>query len=142
MNRPFAIAFIGALITCAPAHALDPPPEHAFVAGTFALVGRGPDGGKAYSGKATIGLDGSTLVLTRTIGAARTVARGALARAGDAKVLRFAWKEGKLDREMVCQFGADLDNYPRLTCLWGVKGNPHKAPGIEALFSTAGWDGP
>jgi len=108
-----------------------------FVAGDYAMVGRRPDSGPAYSGTARIELRGETLVLTRKIGQATTVYEGALERADPPsdrpRVFRFRWAQGKSKMLMTCLMRADLDNFARLTCEWAD--NPqHKDPGLEAFF--------
>jgi hypothetical protein len=112
-----------------------------FVVGRYDLIGRHPDGGKLYAGKASIDVVGGHLRLTREIDGWRGDIFGTIRRAdpGETLVLSFAWGE-KPGMEMVCLIGSDLDNYPRLTCHWGKVGNPHKKPGMEAYFSREPWE--
>ena len=112
-----------------------------FVVGRYDLIGRHPDGGKLYSGRARIDLVGAHLRLTREIDGWRGEVFGTVRRAdpGEALVLNFAWNTDPA-MEMVCLIGSDLDNYARLTCHWGRAGNPHKKPGMEAYFAQEPWD--
>ncbi len=112
-----------------------------FVAGDYAVVGRAPDGGAAYSGTATIAEDGEQLVLERRIGGRTVRAVGRVevpSPPGEGQVLRFRWDDGQAIT-MTCLVAGDLDNYARLTCLRGADGQPPKEPGLEAMFSTAAW---
>ena len=54
---------------------------------------------------------------------------------GEGRVLRFRWGDPEMI-VMTCMVGADLDNYPRLTCLWGREDPQPKMPGLEAMFAT------
>ncbi len=110
-----------------------------FVAGDYALVGREPDGGAAYAGTARITQDGDQLVLERRIGGrtVRAVGRVEVPSPPDeGQVLRFRWGDGQAVT-MTCLVAGDLDNYARLTCLWGAEKQQLKEPGLEAMFSTA-----
>jgi hypothetical protein len=40
---------------------------------------------------------------------------------------------------MTCPVSSDLDNFGRLSCLWVVEGQQHRAPGLEVYFSTETW---
>ena len=57
---------------------------------------------------------------------------------GEGQVLRFRWNDGQAIT-MTCLVAGDLDNYARLTCLWGADGQASKEPGLEAMFSTTAW---
>jgi hypothetical protein len=35
---------------------------------------------------------------------------------------------------MTCPVSSDLDNFGRLSCLWVVEGQQHRAPGLEGIF--------
>jgi hypothetical protein len=110
----------------------------AFVAGDYALVGREPDGGGAYAGMAKIAEDGEQLILERRIGGRTVRALGRVevpSPPGEGQVLRFRWTDGQA-MTMTCLIAGDLDNYARLTCLWGADAQPPKEPGLEAMFST------
>ena len=52
---------------------------------------------------------------------------------GEAQVLRFRWTDPKA-MLMTCLIDGDLDNYPRLTCLWARDDIKPATPGLEALF--------
>jgi hypothetical protein len=109
-----------------------------FVAGDYALVGRAPDGGASYTGTATIAEEGDHLSLERQVGgrAVRAVGRVEVpSPPGEGQVLRFRWDDGQAI-SMTCLVAGDLDNYARLTCLWGADGQDLKEPGLEAMFST------
>jgi hypothetical protein len=137
-------AFLGAIAVAAvaagPADADDDAASdlRAFVAGDYMLVGREPDGGPAYAGTAKIAEDGERLVLERRIGGRTAHAVGRVevpSPPGEGQVLRFRWADGQA-MTMTCLVGGDLDNYARLTCLWGADAQMPKEPGLEAMFST------
>ena len=110
-----------------------------FVAGDYALIGREPDGGGAYAGTAKIAQEGEQLVLERRIGGRTVRAVGRVevpSPPGEGRVLRFRWDDGQAVT-MTCLVAGDLDNYARLTCLWGADGQDLKEPGLEAMFPTA-----
>ncbi len=112
-----------------------------FVAGDYALIGREPDGGGPYAGTARITQDGDYLVLDRRVGGRTVHAVGRVevpSPPGEGQVLRFRWGDGQA-MTMTCLVAGDLDNYARLTCLWGADGQPPKEPGLEAMFATAAW---
>jgi len=109
-----------------------------FVAGDYALIGREPDGGGPYAGTARITQDGDRLVLERRVGGRTVRAVGRVevpSPPGEGQVLRFRWGDGQA-MLMTCLVAGDLDNYARLTCLWGADGQQLKEPGLEAMFST------
>ena len=126
----------------APPGGVEGPPLDFFV-GSYAIVGQEPEGGAVYSGSAEIKIDGSNLVMTRRIGGHSTEAIGSfeVALGGEAKVLRFR-SSARSAATMTCLSGTDLDNYPRLTCLWQRAGKAPASPGLEALFPTAAWKSP
>jgi len=110
-----------------------------FVAGEYAVVGREPDGGAPYAGTAKITQEGEQLILERRIGGRTVRAVGRVevpSPPGEGQVLRFRWNDGQ-EITMTCLVAGDLDNYARLTCLWGADGQPPKEPGLEAMFATA-----
>jgi hypothetical protein len=112
-----------------------------FVAGEYAVVGRAPDGGAAYSGLATIEHDGDVLLMKRRVGDKEVVAEGEADIAvppGDRRVLRFRWRDPD-PKTMTCLAHSDLDNYARLTCVWLADGSEPQQPGLETLFPTAAW---
>jgi hypothetical protein len=112
-----------------------------FVAGDYAVVGRKPDGGAPYAGTATISEDRPQVVLERRIGGRTVRAIGRVevpSPPGEGHVLRFRWNEGQAVT-MTCLAAGDLENYARLTCLWGADGEPPQEPGLEAMFPTATW---
>lgn len=112
-----------------------------FVAGDYALVGRGPDGGASYAGTAKIVEEGDHLSLERQVSGHSVRATGRIevpSPPGEGQVLRFRWDDGQAIT-MTCLVAGDLDNYARLTCLWGADGQELKEPGLEAMFSTTAW---
>ena len=117
------------------------PYQWSFVPGRYQLIGRHPDSTQTYTGTARIDRVGAQLRLSRDIGGKRSRLFGVIRRAdpGEAYVLAFKWNERR-PQEMVCLVGSDLDNYPRLTCHWGLAGNPHRQPGMEAYFAQEPWD--
>jgi hypothetical protein len=144
-KRPLAGAVAAgiALLAAAPAMAAesDAAVLMSFVAGDYALVGRGPDGGASYAGTATIAEEGDHLSLERRVGGNTVRATGRVevpSPPGEGQVLRFHWTDGQAIT-MTCLVAGDLDNYARLTCLWGADGQQVKEPGLEAMFSTTAW---
>jgi hypothetical protein len=112
-----------------------------FVVGDYVLVGREPDGGAAYSGAARLEQAGGGLVLHRRVGGVETTARGTLevpSPPGEGRVLRFRW-QASAPMVMACLVGGDLDNFARLTCVWGPERAEPELPGLEALFPTGAW---
>ncbi len=115
-----------------------PPPG--FFDGDYALIGRAPDGGAAYHGRARIETDGCAMTLRRRIVDRERVATGGwklLDHPQGAAVLEF--REAEDGTILNCLFDADLGNYPRLTCMRTAIGVAHSEPGLEALFPTASW---
>jgi hypothetical protein len=142
IGRYFAIALLtGTFLLPAYGMEADEPFQWDFVTGRFQLIGRYPDSLRTYTGTARIERVAKKLRLTRDIAGKRTQVYGGirLADPGEAYVLSFEWNE-KATMNMVCLIGSDLDNYPRLTCHWGNKGNPHTQPGMEAYFAQEPWD--
>ncbi len=119
----------------------DEPMHWDFVPGRYTLIGRYPDSAHTYTGVARIERTGQRLRLTRHVGGRTSRVYGVVRRAdpGEAWVLEFKWQERRA-MEMICLVGADLDNYARLTCHWGVTRNPHRQPGMEAYFAQEPWD--
>jgi hypothetical protein len=116
-------------------------PWFALVPGRFVFVGRNPDNGATYAGTASISTQGERFSLMRTIGSKTIAATGTIEvphPPGEGKVLRFRWKD-KQPHLMTCLIQSDLDNYARLTCLWGVEGAKYNLPGLESYFSAAAW---
>lgn len=111
-----------------------------FVPGSFVFIGRSPDNGATYSGTAVITANKQGFRLERTIGTKKMTAKGTIevASPGEGEVLRFKSDDNK-PYLMTCLVHGDLDNYPRLTCLWELGGQIHKTPGLEAYFSTEVW---
>ena len=138
-----AVAAVGAVLAAAPAMAdeSDASVLMSFVAGDYALVGREPDGGASYAGTATVAEEGDHLSLERQVGGRTVRATGRVevpSPPGEGQVLRFRWTDGQAIT-MTCLVAGDLDNYARLTCLWGADGQDLKEPGLEAMFSTTAW---
>jgi hypothetical protein len=139
---PTALLALG-LLLAQPAFAADDDesPLWDFARGRYTLVGRQPDSLATYTGTAKIERAGRQLRLTRAVAGKRSTIYGEVRRAdpGEAWVLSFKWGQ-KVQMEMVCLVGPDLDNYARLTCHWGRAGNPHAQPGMEAYFAQEPWD--
>jgi hypothetical protein len=138
-----AVAALIAALAAGPAIADDSDESFllSFVAGDYALVGREPDGGAPYAGTAKIAEEGDHLILERQVGGRTVRAVGGVdvpSPPGEGQVLRFRWDDGQAVT-MTCLVAGDLDNYARLTCLWGSDGQPPKEPGVEAMFATAAW---
>lgn len=138
VNTGFGLVCLLAVAACA-ASAAEQEDDflYSFLPGSYAVIGQQPDGGAAYAGTAEISQSGPKLRLVKRIGAAVTEAQARIERAspGEAKVLRVVW-DGHRES---CLVHADLDNYGRLTCYWTVNGVRHRAPGLEAYFSTGQW---
>ena len=144
-RRRTALAVAAAIAALAAAPAMadesDASVLMAFVAGDYAFVGRGPDGGASYAGTAKIAEEGDHLSLERRVGGNTVRATGRVevpSPPGEGQVLRFRWDDGQAIT-MTCLVAGDLDNYARLTCLWGGDGKDLKEPGLEAMFSTTAW---
>ena len=135
-----AAAAIGVAMKAAAGES-DEPPQWDLVVGRYQLIGRVPDGDRTYHGTARIERVGDRLRLSRHVGGKTEVRWGVVRRAdpGEARVLAFSWRARKAMDE-VCVIGIDLDNYARLTCHWGVAGNPHQQPGMEAYFAREPWE--
>jgi hypothetical protein len=144
-GRQVALAVAAAIAVLAAAPAMadesDASVLMTFVAGDYALVGRAPDGGASYAGTAKIAEEGDHLSLERQVGGRTVRANGRVevpSPPGEGQVLRFRWTDGQAIT-MTCLVAGDLDNYARLTCLWGADGQEPKEPGLEAMFSTTAW---
>jgi hypothetical protein len=138
-----AVAAVSAVLAAGPAMGdeSDASVLMSFVAGDYALVGREPDGGASYAGTATIAEEGDHLSLERQVGGHTVRATGRVevpSPPGEGQVLRFRWTDGQAIT-MTCLVAGDLDNYARLTCLWGADGQELREPGLEAMFSTTAW---
>ena len=137
------IGLLGLALCCPPVLAEDSAlsPHWDFVVGRYHLIGRMPDSHQTYTGVAHIERVGERLRLWRKIGKKTSEVFGEIRRAdpGEAPVMAVAWG-GRTAYEMVCVIGSDLDNYARLTCRWGLAGNPHRLAGMEAYFAQAPWD--
>ena len=140
--RLLVLAVIAALST-APTLAKDAVPQSDdplldFVVGDYATVGRNPRGGTAYTGSARIERAADGLLLTETRSSGRIKAEGRIevpSPPGEVEVLRFRWRDPEATT-MTCLVAGDLDNYPRLTCLWQLDRSEPAQPGLEAMFST------
>ena len=110
---------------------------YAFLSGRYAVIGKEPDGGRAYSGTAEIRHERGVLAVTRRIGTTTAILEGRIeiAAHGEREVVRFTWP----GHAATCIQHSDLDNYGRLTCYWTINGREHKEPGLEAYFSTEAW---
>jgi hypothetical protein len=108
-----------------------------FVAGTYTLIGREPDAGKAYSGTVAVkALPDKTILLTETVRShPPRIWRGQFrtAEPGEGCVLALESKHGS----MACLASPDLDNYARMTCLWNKRKKRHTTTGLMALFPTS-----
>ena len=112
-----------------------------FVVGDYATVGRNPERGTAYTGSARIERIAGGLLLTERRSGGRIQAEGRIevpSPPGEVEVLRFRSKAPE-PMTMTCLVAGDLDNYPRLTCLWQRDGSEAGQPSLEAMFSTAAW---
>ncbi len=141
LTRMPLVLLIWVALTAAGSAPLEQDPWFDLVPGHFTFVGRQPDSGTLYSGTAVISASGKTFTLERTIGTKTIHAKGTIEvpnPPGEGKVLRFRWMDGDAF-EMTCLVQGDLDNYARLSCFWILKGHEHKAPGLEAYFSTEVW---
>ena len=111
-----------------------------FVVGDYVIVGRNPDGGAPYSGKASVEPRKGGLLLNRRRGENEITAIGRLevsSPPNEGRVLRFRWYDPE-PVLMTCLVSADLDNYPRLTCTWLHEGSEPTQPGLEAMFPATG----
>ncbi len=106
-----------------------------FVVGDYVSVGRLPASGAAYVGTARIARQGGAVLLEGSRNGEAFKAEGRVevpSPPGEGKVLNFRWEQAG-PMLMSCLIGSDLDNYARLTCLWGREGG-EDAPGLEAMF--------
>ncbi|HEX4953366.1 MAG TPA: hypothetical protein VF017_08235 [Thermoanaerobaculia bacterium] len=121
----------------------DPLASFRWTVGDYALVGREPERGALYAGRATIEVSMGRFKMLRWLENGTTATlEGRVEMAsppGDVQVLRFRGPETR-PRTYTCMAGSDLDNYARLTCIWTYddKTSPRE-PGLEALFPTAVW---
>jgi hypothetical protein len=117
---------------------VDDPPL-SFLVGDYVIVGQEPDGGATYSGSAHIELSEGRLILKSRRGGHEVMAAGRFevpSPPGEGRILRFRWQDPD-PMLMACLVGSDLDNYPRLTCLWFREGSHPTRPGLEAMFPSA-----
>lgn len=122
------------------------PDEAPFVVelapGDYVVVGREPNGGEAYAGRARIERNGSQLSLKRRLSdgsISELVGTVETAVHGEVQVVRFRGVPAK-PRTMTCLERSDLDNYLRLTCYWTYDADPRpKEPGLETFFPTGAW---
>src|SRR5665213_3638851 len=138
------MAVVAAALAVTPALAANKDADFLkFLAGDYIIIGRAPDGGAVYSGRATIEVSSGGVLLHTYRGDTKIEATGGLdvASPGEERVLRFY--SGKPDAtDMTCLVSTDLDNYARLTCVWWQPGTEPKHPGLEAKFPTAEWPEP
>ena len=134
------LAFVALVLSTGAALAKDgkteAEPSLNFVVGDYVMVGREPDGGPPYSGTARIELGEGGLLLNRRRGTHEVTAIGRFevpSPPNEGHVLRFRWYDPE-PVLMTCLVSADLDNYARLTCIWGHAGSQLPAPGLEAMF--------
>jgi len=108
----------------------------AFLAGDYEMIGRQPDGGATYAGTVTVSLEGESLHLVRVIGGVRAEGTARVEeRTGDRiRILVAEFPRGDESLEAWCLIAADLDHYPRLSCLVRRRGVPTEKPGLEAWF--------
>jgi hypothetical protein len=144
MTRQLAIILVLLGVTSGVAKSagnVDDPPL-SFLVGDYTIVGQEPDGGAAYSGSAHIELAEGRLVLKSQRGGHEVTAAGRFevpSPPGEGRILRFRWQDPE-PMLMACLVGSDLDNYPRLTCLWFREGSQPARPGLEAMFPSATWE--
>jgi hypothetical protein len=136
--------FAALVLSAAPALAKDGKSQAdallSFVVGDYVIVGREPDGGATYAGTASVEPRTGGLFLKRRRGEHEVTAFGRLevpSPPDEGHVLRFRWDDPE-PVLMTCLVGADLDNYPRLTCTWLHEGSQPTQPGLEAMFPTTG----
>lgn len=132
------VAFFAALMlvtSCSSAGRADEDLLSFFV-GSYDIVGRQHDGGATYSGTVDVSIDGGHLRLVRTISGSRSLGTATLElrTADKIKVIAASFAQTGEELEAWCSIGSDLDNYPRLTCLVGLRGKSTAAPGMEAWF--------
>src|SRR5262249_54258767 len=104
----------------------------------YEFIGRYPDSETVYTGTAVIAKHAGKVTLTRTVGSkvlASAVSLETPDPPGEGRVLRVRWHDGEPHR-MTCLISGDLDNYPRLSCIWIIEGHNHRTPGLESYFST------
>ncbi len=108
-----------------------------FLVGEYDVIGRRPDSGKTYAGKATLRLEGEKLLVTRTIEGKTekgTVKFDTVAGGDRIPVLRMRFKFEGEEYEATYRWQSDPDNYARLTGLVYRPDQRTKTPGLEAFF--------
>jgi hypothetical protein len=126
------------LLLAASAMAKEGGPPASFFTGEYEIVGRSPGAeGRAYSGWAEVKLNAEGLSIERCLGGKRSdgTMELASATADRIRVIRSRFELDGATVEATCQIHADLDNYPRLTCLTYPVAQPAiRTPGVEAWF--------
>jgi hypothetical protein len=111
------------------------PPDYSPLVGVYDLIGRKPDSRETYSGTITLISTSTGLRVERRVGGNIVIGAGQFRfkTPDKIKVLEISFKDGQDTFESSCRTGWDLDNYARITCLYGIIGKT-KAPGMEAFF--------
>ena len=115
--------------------AADELPDYGTLEGVYDVVGRKPDSQETYTGAVELRANATGLRVERRIGASTVVgtAQFEFKTPDKIQVLQIKFKDGEKSYESICRIGWDLDNYARITCLYGVMGKT-ESPGMEAFF--------
>lgn len=109
---------------------------YGFLAGSYWLIGKRPDGDVPYQGRVRLENRGDHLAVERTIAGvtSRGEARIEPLTVGEGEVLRLRFREAGTAFEATYLFQSDPDNYARLSGYVYRPGQPTGNPGLEALF--------
>lgn len=124
-----------AIVTILPVEAQQMPPAE-FLSGTYELVGRAPGLDGALVGDiATLSGQGDIVVIESCRMGSGVLQAIPPEHEGDAP-----WRGSLGDASLLCRFGMDGDNYPRLTC-YHVPDADTDAPGLLTFWPLK-WDAP
>lgn len=114
----------------------DELPDYSPLQGTYELIGRRPDSMETYSGTLRLQPAPSGLRIERTVGGVTSLGSADFdyKAADHIQVLELRFKVDEAAFESTCRIGFDLDNYARLTCVYGIPGKTNTL-GLEALFA-------
>ena len=85
---------------------------------TYEIIGLSPDRKRTYHGNLSVKLVGNSYRLTSTVGGKKQIGMAWMERCGvEAAPFVHAIFPGKVNYELRCNYGADFDNYVRLTCV-------------------------
>ncbi|MBN8550255.1 MAG: hypothetical protein J0M12_13130 [Deltaproteobacteria bacterium] len=135
MWRTSSVCLIAIFFFVARAAADVLPEDYEHLVGNYNLIGQKPDSSETYSGTVRLVATSSGLRLERSIAGKNSAGIGhyELKTPDKIPVLTLLFTESKQSFSSTCHVSSDLDNYARLTCLYGVTGKTRQ-PGMEAFF--------